>query len=58
MLWDNNGFWIHYKRLECGSFQCPPREESVSISEGQFQWLFDDLNIEQESAYKPASQRV
>ena len=60
LVWDNNGFWIHYKRLESGSFKWPPKgsSASVSISERQFRWLLDGMDIQQDSAHKPALERV
>lgn len=26
LVWDQTGFWIHYKRLETGTFQWPDKE--------------------------------
>lgn len=31
---------------------------SLSINERQFRWLLDGLSVEQESAHKPANQRI
>jgi len=60
LVWDNNGFWIHYKRLENGYFRWPEKGSgaSVSISERQFRWLLDGLNIDQKNAHKPALERA
>ena len=60
LVWDNNGFWIHYKRLESGSFKWPPigLGTSVSISQRQFHWLLDGLTISQESAHKASKERI
>lgn len=60
LVWDNNGFWIHYKRLESGTFKWPPKGTgaSVSISQRQFYWLLDGLSAYQEDAHKPSKERV
>ena len=60
LVWDNNGFWIHYRRLESGCFRWPQKggKGSVSISERQFRWLLDGLDIDQENAHKPALERI
>lgn len=60
LVWDNNGFWIHYKRLESGYFKWPQKKigPSISIDERQFRWLLDGLNIEQANAHKPANERI
>ena len=60
LVWDNNGFWIHYKRLVNGYFKWPQKGSgaAVSISEVQFRWLLDGLAIDQEDAHKPALERV
>lgn len=60
LVWDNNGFWIHYKRLENGCFKWPQKEmgPSISINERQFRWLLDGLSINQKDAHKPAKERI
>lgn len=58
LYWDNNGFWLYYKRLERGRFLWPEGSEKVqSITRRQLEWLLDGLSIIQPSALKevPAS---
>lgn len=60
LRWDNNGFWIYYKRLEKGTFHWPESLENnltVAVNERQFRWLLDGLSIEQHRAHKPVKQR-
>lgn len=60
LVWDDNGFWLHYKRLEKGHFKWPSKEKglSLSLSEREFRWLLDGMSINQDSAHKPALERV
>jgi len=59
LLWDRNGFILHYKRLEKGKFKFPKEkgDGSYEISQEQLGWLlagldfmlmgvYDDLNYE------------
>ena len=58
--WDHNGFWLHYKRLEKDTFKWPDNHasKSIEVDQRQFRWLLDGLSVEQESAHKPANQRI
>jgi hypothetical protein len=67
LYWDNNGFWLLYRRLETGRFRWPrgtasgkgPLGEGVSgegpllIDRRQLQWLLDGLDLEQKRAHAP-----
>jgi transposase len=51
--WDNNGFWLHYKKLEEGNFNWPDsNEETIEITDRELSWLLEGLAIKQESAHK------
>lgn len=54
LQWENNGFWLHYKRLEKGKFRWPKSNDSnkIVISQRQLNWLLDGLEIEQKNAHK------
>lgn len=60
LRWDNDGFWLYYKRLENNKFRWPDgnSSESMSISEREFRWLLDGLEIVQNSAHKEVTQRI
>jgi transposase len=52
LQWENDGFWLYYKRLEKGTFKWPSKTETmVPIEERQFRWLLEGLKIEQKKAH-------
>lgn len=58
LQWDNNGFWLYYKRLEKGHFRWPKNPEEIkAISGREFRWLLDGLSVEQPKAHKPVNAR-
>ncbi|WP_373894788.1 IS66 family insertion sequence element accessory protein TnpB [Virgibacillus sp. CBA3643] len=60
LQWEHNGFWLHYRRLERGTFHWPSEKESGSmpISTRQFRWLLDGLQIEQKQAHQQVTART
>lgn len=47
LIWEDNGFWLMYKRMEKGRFQFPEIKEGVmTLSHRQFQWLISGLDIQ------------
>jgi len=58
--WDRNGFWLHYKRLEKGTFQWPDNSHAKTfiINEREFRWLLDGLSIHQKSAHRAVKERT
>lgn len=54
LLWDHNGFWLLYRRLERGTFQWPTGHEgTVTVSSRELRWLLDGLALEQRKAHPP-----
>jgi transposase len=53
LRWDHNGFWLYYRRLECGRFRWPGIKSGdvQTISRRQLQWLLDGLVLEQKKAF-------
>ena len=48
LLWDRNGFWMLYKRVEKGRFQFPEIvDEDSEITPNQLNWLLSGLSMEQ-----------
>ena len=49
LVWDANGFWLHYKRVERGRFEALPssmsRGQRVEIDRGRLSQLLDGLEI-------------
>ena len=40
LSWEENGFWIHFKRLENGHFKWPTAEESATLT-----LTYEELNL-------------
>lgn len=53
LQWEHNGFWLHYRRLERGTFQWPSEKDEapMDISPRQLRWLLDGIPIEQKQAH-------
>ncbi|NLJ59004.1 MAG: IS66 family insertion sequence element accessory protein TnpB [Tissierellia bacterium] len=60
LKWDNDGFWLYYKRLENSKFNWPDgnNKKTIAVSDREFRWLLDGLNIVQEAAHKKVTQRI
>jgi transposase len=60
LVWDHNGFWLYYRRLERGRFRWPeqPGAQTQAITRRQLQWLLDGLTVEQAHAHAPVSARL
>jgi transposase len=54
LYWDNNGFWLYYRRLERGRFQWPESDHAgtIAISRRQLGWLLEGLTLEQTQAHR------
>ena len=52
--WQNNGFWLYYRRLEKGRFNWPQSkatDQAITITRRQLNWLLDGLPIHQKKAH-------
>lgn len=60
LQWDNNGFWLYYRRLERGRFLWPAAltEPTLAITPRQLSWLLSGLTIEQRQAHRPVTARI
>jgi transposase len=60
LRWDNNGFWLYYRRLERGRFEWPSKAQSapMAISRRQLAWLLDGLCLEQHQAHPSVGARI
>lgn len=48
LLWDRNGFWLHYKRLERGTFKalCDKGEGKQRIDRAELAMLLEGIDLE------------
>lgn len=49
LYWENEGFWLLYKRFEKGTFKFPSiNDEAMEISMQQLQWLLSGIDFTQQ----------
>lgn len=61
LYWDQNGFWLYYRRLERGTFHWPADDQPsvpLKISRRQLRWLLDGLSLEQKQAHSEVKART
>uniref|UniRef100_UPI00403EB991 IS66 family insertion sequence element accessory protein TnpB n=1 Tax=unclassified Siminovitchia TaxID=2837530 RepID=UPI00403EB991 len=60
LQWEHNGFWLHYRRLERGTFHWPSEKDSapMHISPRQLRWLLDGLTLDQKKAHREVTART
>lgn len=48
LIWDRNGFWIFYRRIEKGRFKIPRvQQESIELSHEDLKLLLDGIDFSQ-----------
>jgi len=57
LQWDEDGFWLHYKRLERGTFRLKLRDDvdgqRVMITRAQLSMLLEGIDLEKRVIRKP-----
>lgn len=56
LWWDNNGFWLFYKRIEKGRFKLPKiSDASINLSKDQLSVLLAGLNFMEQKYFEPVT---
>ena len=60
LMWEHNGFWLYYRRLEKGTFQWPTRHPNrpLTISRRQLRWLLDGLAFQSKQGHQAVHART
>lgn len=60
LQWEHNGFWLHYRRLEKGTFQWPQKNGTgvTTVSRRELRWLLDGLTLNQWQAHPEVTART
>jgi transposase len=59
LKWDQNGFWLYYKRLEKGKFFWPKIKGNkiMAIKEHELRWLLDGLSLQETKGFDEVKER-
>lgn len=57
LQWDRDGFWLHYKRLEQGTFRLDVKtdESRCEISRAQLSMLIEGIDLQKRKIRQPLS---
>jgi transposase len=57
LQWDRDGFWLHYKRLEQGTFKVDVKsdESRCEISRAQLSMLIEGIDLQKRKIRQPLS---
>lgn len=60
LQWDRDGFWLHYKRLEHGTFKLDvkPDASRCEISRAQLAMLIEGIDLKKQKIRQPLSRPV
>jgi len=59
LLWQRNGFWLWYRRLERERFRWPQSDAAaLEVSARELRWLLDGLDIRQVKGHRKADFRL
>lgn len=60
LQWDRDGFWLHYKRLEQGTFKLDVKtdESRCEISRAQLSMLIEGIDLQKRKIRQPLSRPV
>ena len=51
IVWEKNGFWMLYKRVEKGRFQFPTKaDHDIRLTSTQLNWLLSGISIHQNTS--------
>ena len=54
LYWEDNGFWLLYKRFEASTFKFPTIDDEVmELNKQQLQWLLSGIDFTQHKVIKP-----
>ena len=54
LYWEDNGYWLFYKRLSKGKFVLPKIDDTaMGINRQQFSWLLSGLSLLEKTSHKP-----
>lgn len=60
LQWDRDGFWLHYKRLEQGTFKLDVKDDATrcEISRAQLSMLIEGIDLQKRKIRQPLSRPV
>ncbi len=61
LVWEHNGFWLYYKRVDKGRFFWPDTSRgtaTISLSGRELNWILDGLSLDRTTGFPPETRRT